>query len=165
MTPKTNKFPATVIIVIIFAGAIFLLSGLCTGLFAWDAEKTGGGAYSPGHWYEALFIGSFALIPSGLMLWAAIRQMGRGNNKVSGIIFLIAGSAISLIFSLSTFSLVAEVYDATLRSSASSGRLLSALTALAYILLLLAAGVWLIRVGIKILRNKGQAPIAPETFD
>lgn len=158
-----NKFPATVIIVIIFAGAIFLLSGLCTGVFAWDAEMTGGSAYSPGHWYEALLVGSFALIPSGLMLWAALRQMRRGNNKVTGIIFLIFGGILSLFAALSLLGAVIDIAD--ISSASLRGDFGYTLIGLNVNIVMLACGIWLIRIAVKILRDKDSKPIDPETFD
>ena len=164
MTPQRNKFPATVIIIIIFAGAIFLLSGLCTGIFAWDAEINETGGYTPNHWYEALFIGSFALIPSGLMLWAALRQMRRGANKISGIIFLIGGVLSSLLMVMSLISSVSRVLYVASRSNTVS-QLPSAIIALVIIALLLAVGLWLVYIGVKILRDKGAVPNAPETFN
>ena len=164
MSVRKNNFPATVIIVIILAGAIFLLSGLCTGGFAIQAELGEPDAYSPRHWYEALLIGSFALIPSGLMLWAALRQMRRGNTKISGVIFLIAGSLAALMSILNLVDFAGRLLYA-ITNADMSGRIGPGLLSLAFVMLMLAAGIWLVYVGIKILRNKGPAPISPETFD
>lgn len=159
-----NNFPATVVIIIIIFGAIFALSGLCTGVFAWNAEIGGGDAYSPNHWYEAVMIGSVALVPSGLMLWAAIRQARLGNNKVSGVILLIAGVLITLYGLMSTLGntfIVASIIFGTPSGFGSTGSVI--LFALA--ILTLAAGLWLLRVAIKILRNKPLNDISPEIFD
>ena len=161
---RKNNFPATVVIVIIFFGAIFLLSGLCTGLFAIEAERTGGGAYAPNHWYEALFIGSFALLPSGLMLWAAIRQIRRGNNKVSGVIFVIAG----ILFGLyGLISLLSSMLQMTTVSSIgfSAPRFGYFVGGLIFALVVLFCSYWLLRVGLKIFQGKPITQINPETFD
>ncbi len=161
---KKNSFPATVIIVILFFGAIFLLSGLCTGLFALEAEFGDGGAYAPSHWYEALFIGSFALLPSGLMLWAAIRQIRRGNNKISGIIFLIAGALMGLYGVVGLFGSFLRI--PILLSSSMTGPARGYIVGnLLFIIVILFCSFWLLRVSIKILRNKFQDHMRPETFD
>ena len=87
---KRKDFYSSAMIIAIIAGLFFALSGACTGLFAWDAEfGQGSGGYGPRHWYEALAIGAFGLVPFGLMLWAGIRGVRRGANKISAIIFLI----------------------------------------------------------------------------
>lgn len=162
--PRKNNFPATVVIVIIFFGAIFLLSGVCTGIFAIEAEFGDAGAYAPTRWYEAFFIGSFALIPSGVMLWAAIRQIRRGNNKVSGVIFLIAGVLFGLYGLLSSLGSIFNIM--TLSSTSFRGeRFGYFLGGVIFAFAVLFCGYWLLRVGLKILKNKSTAHINPETFD
>jgi len=121
---------------------------------------------SPRRWYEALMIGSIALIPSGLMLWAALRQMRHGNNKISGIIFLIAGGFILLICLLSASTNTAPFIGLLFGLGVWSGEIESiALFPLLYFTVVLIAGLWLLRVAIKILRNKTPDVIDPETFD
>ena len=165
---KKNSFPATVIIVILFFGAIFLLSGLCTGFFALEAKFGDAGAYyTPSHWYEALFIGSFALLPSGLMLWAAIRQIRRGNNKVSGVIFFIAGGLVTLYGLLAVGSNAVTLLQQVV-SGADNRYGPSVLTNVKFLivtLLMLAAGIWLFIVALKILRKNKPREVNPETFD
>lgn len=107
MTNPKNFYASTLTIAII-AGLFFALSGACTGLFAWDAEFGQGGGYQPNHWYEALAIGAFGLIPFGLMLWAGVRGVRRGANKTSAIIFLIAGLPFFAYGCLGFFSLLGE---------------------------------------------------------
>lgn len=164
---RKNNFPATVVIVIIFFGAIFLLSGLCTGLFAIEAERTGGGAYAPNHWYEALFIGSFALLPSGLMLWAAIRQIRHGNNKISATLFLIAG-VLGILFGLFILMSGINSYVRMSEYAARAGRSYDyrAMSwSLTFTFIFVAIGAWFIKVGLKIFRHKPANLINPETFD
>lgn len=164
---KKNNFPATVVIVIIFFGAILLLSGLCTGMFAVQAGQPGSGSYWIQNWYEAVFIGSFALIPSSFMLWAAIRQIRRGNNKVSGVIFLIAG-ILSTLFVLFILTAGINSYFRMLEYAARNGsdyHFSNLSRSLLFTLIFVAIGAWLIRVGIKIVRHKSANLINPETFD
>lgn len=162
--PRKNNFPATVIIVIIFFGAIFLLSGLCTGFFMIEAERPNGGSYYLSHWYEAFLFGSITLIPSSLMLWAAIRQIRRGNNKVSGVIFVIAG----ILFGLyGLISLLSSMLQMTTVSSIgfSAARFGYFVGGLIFTLVVLFCAYWLLRVGLKIFQGKSITQINPETFD
>ena len=161
---QKNNFPATVIIVIILAGAIFLLSGLCTGGFAWQAEMGEPDAYSPRHWYEAVLIGAFALVPSGLMLWAAIRLVRRGNNKISGVIFLIAGALLGLYGLVTLLGFFVRVIDLILYGFSIYGMAYS-LGTLAFAAMISFCAYSLLRVSITIFKNKSQPPINPETFD
>ena len=164
MSVRKNNFPATVIIVIILAGAIFLLSGLCTGGFAIQAEFGEPDAYSPRHWYEALLIGSFALIPSGFMLWAAIRQMRRGNNKISGVIFLIAGALLGL-YGLVTFLGFFVRVTGLLSYGFSIYGMAHSLGTFAFAAMILFCAYSLLRVSVTTLKTKSKPPINPETFD
>jgi len=162
-----NNFPATVAIVIIFAGAIFLLSGLCTGMFAIEAGTPGSGSYWFKNWYEAVLFGSVGFVPSGLMLWAGIRQGRRGANKISGIIFSIIGLIGGLLCLYITILNISDVID-HFRFSGSSN-LPDHLSLIIWAILIPIIGLlfcaWFIRVGVLILRSGARQDIKPETFD
>ena len=162
-----NNFPATVAIVIIFAGAIFLLSGLCTAIFAVDAENPNTSSMWAMRWYEAIMFGSIVFVPSGLMLWAGIRQGRRGANKISGIIFSIIGLIGGLLCLYITILNISDVID-HFRFSGSSN-LPDHLSLIIWAILIPIIGLlfcaWFIRVGVLIIRSGARQDIKPETFD
>ena len=164
--PK-NSFPATVAIVLIFAGAILGLSGLCTGIFAWEAEAGRGGDLMPTRWYHAVIWGSFAFIPAGLFFWAALRQWRRGNNKISGALFLIGGLGGVLLCLPTIINIALDIIRETDYRAQKGLPLPTDIIFWGIIIPLIGAllSAWFIYVGIKILRNLGPTQIPPETFE
>ena len=159
-----NHFQATVIIVITFFGAIFLLSGLLTGLHAWFAADGQKNSFTDALWGDALFIGSFVFLPSGLMVWAGLRQMRRGNNKFSGIIFFIAGAGLGLYGLRSLIQSILFITSVPLGYFGSRPVVFSFI-ALALAVPVILCGYWLLRVSIRILRNKPYPLINPKVFE
>ena len=167
MTTRPNSFPATIAIIVIFSGSICLLSGLCTGLYAWVAETGPAGSLTPKHWYEAVIWGAMAFIPAGLFFWSGLRQWRRGNNKTSGIIlaglgFIDAGLFAWLIFSVtSDLRRLLRLYARVDHSVPISPHVY----ALLILSILAALSLWFVFVGLKIFFNTRKLTHTPETFE
>ena len=166
MARNTNSFPATMVIIIIFAGAICLLSGICTGWVSWEAE-TGRHGSLVKNWHEAVIWGAMAFIPASLFFWSGLRQWRRGNNKTSGIILAILGLIGSGIFVWSIFSVSSDLRRALRLSHRVDYPI--PISPYIYVLLILtvlaALSLWFVFVGFKILRHRPNQRISPETFD
>lgn len=162
--PGKNDLPNSIAIIFLIFGTIFVLSGACTGILAWEAEFSEGGGYRVQKWYEAAMFGSIALVPSGLMLWAAIRQTRRGNNKVSGVIFTLAGICIlltGLLFVLYTINTMQNYRE----EFSSSIIMLNNIMDLFFPFIITLTGAWLLLVGMNVLRIAMKKEIMPEIFD
>lgn len=166
MARNTKSFPATMVIIIIFAGAICLLSGICTGWVAWGAE-TGRHGSPARHWYKAVIWGAMAFIPASLFFWSALRQWRRGNNKTSGIILAVLGLIGSGLIVWSIFSVSSDLRRVLRLSDRVDYSI--PISPHIYVLLILsvlaALSLWFVYVGFKIIRLRPDKHIATETFD
>ncbi len=166
MARQRNSFPATIVIIIMISSAICILSGLCTGWFAWGAE-TGRNASPLRHWYEAVIWGAMAFVPALLFLYIGLRQWRRGNNKTSGIILTTLGLIGTGGFAWVLLSLFSELRH-LLRPSDRVDYTISIspyVYALLVISILVALSLWFVFVGLKIFFNTKKFTHTPETFD
>lgn len=163
MALKHNNFRTATGLMLVFGGAFFLLSGACTGLGLFEVFYPAENAEIYFDMFDVIAFGGAVLIPSSLMLWAAIRQIKRGNNQISGTLFLTFGVVFIVMGVFILFSIFGQLNE--IRTDISKNRFTYPIIISSLPLLCFGLGGPVFIAGLKIMRSRRSKIISPETFD